>query len=476
MDNTVFSAEERSWRRMYAGAVFLILCFYMLCPVAPLRWAALYASYGKTLIIALAALYFYKRRFCGSVEVRLVIVYALWLYITRLLNTDYYLENELDLVISRVLCAVIFPAAGLLEAKDRARLIDWLAAALGSFYFVVSLLGIYAYFFGTYFYIPPENVSFGIDYPDYFNHMVLLNTNRTIFSVWLYISWCLMVYEFFRCRGKLWRIPIVIALVVFYVAIAMSFARTARLLVSLNIAMLLMLWALKKLSEKKTAVKALACVFILAAAAPLMFKSFELVIDGTAALAELTGADRDRPSDEFLKNGGREGTFDDPRELTGEDSTSAVRIEIIKSFLPALRDEPLRILTGKYSDKMMLGAQKYMSYPFWHMHNYLLQTFMLTGLLGFLIVLAFTVLMVIRMIKLFFCSDVRADMAVKSLTLPVTGMFIYAMFDVLMFTGSSDQRSLTTDIRELCFFLLAGAVLAYSRELCPSRKKHTDNK
>lgn len=470
MEQSVMSAEERGWRRRNAAAVFLLLCFYMLCPVAPLRWAALYASYGKVFIVAVCAVYFHRRRLLGGAELGLVTAYALWLFITRLLNTDYYLEHELDLVISRCLCAVVFATAALLEPGDRKRLLDWLAAVLGGFYFVVSLLGIYAYFYGTYFYIPPENVSFGIDYSEYFYHLVLLQTNRTIFSGWLYIAWSLMLYELLSCRSKLWRIPIVIALFVFYAAIAMSFSRTTRLIVSLNLAMLLMLWALNRLRERRTALKALVCALILAVTVPLMYKSFELVIDGTAKLAALTGADVDRPSDEFIWDEYKGDTFDDPRSLTGELSTTAVRIEILKSFLPALRDDPIRILTGKYSDKLMLGAQKYMWYPYLHMHNFLLQTFMLTGLIGFLLVLAFTVLMVRRMIRLFFSSHPGASLAVKSLTFPVTGMFIYGMFDVLMFTGSFDERSMTTDIRELCFFLLAGAVLAYSRELCPDKR------
>ena len=44
------------------------------------------------------------------------------------------------------------------------------------------------------------------------------------------------------------------------------------------------------------------------------------------------------------------------------------------------------------------------------------------------------------------------------------------MFEIVIFTASADERALT-DFRELCFFLLAGVVLAYSYELAPERKK-----
>ena len=131
----------------------------------------------------------------------------------------------------------------------------------------------------------------------------------------------------------------------------------------------------------------------------------------------------------------------------------------------------MRIFIGKYSGKIMQIPHKYMDYTYFHMHNYLLQTFMLTGILGFLIVLVFSVLLVRRTVMLFFSKHPDATLAVKSLTLPITGFFIYAMFEVLMFTGSADERSLTTDIRELSFFLLAGIVLGYAYELAPGKRK-----
>lgn len=472
MEQVLVSREDMRWRSAHGAAVFAILCFYMLCPVAPERWAVLYSSYGKIFIISVAAIYFYKQRFRGSIEVKLVIVYALWLFVTRLLNTDYYLENELDLVISRFLCAVILPVGLLLDDGGRERLLTWLSAVMGGFYFVVTLLGLYAFFTGSYFYIPPENVVFGIDFGYYFNYLVLLQTNRTISAVWLYIVWCLMVYQFFKCRNKLWRVPIALALLVFYVGIACAFDRMMKMSLSLNVAMLLLLWGMRALKIKKNALKALVLSLAVLVSAGLMFKSFDLVTGGMSMLSERLGLDENRPSDQFIEYMGEdENSFTDPRELKDSLSADSPRATIYRSFLPTLRDEPLRILIGKYSDKIMQIPQSYIGLPFLHMHNFLLQTFMLTGALGFLIVLAFTVLLVRRTVRLYFSKDPRATTAVKSLCFPLLGLYIYGSFDCLMFTNSWDMRSLTTDIRELMFFLLAGLVLAYSYELAPDRKK-----
>ena len=60
--------SDRIWRRTLAVMAGGLVLFYMLCPVAPLRWADLYAAYGKTAIIAMAAIYFFRARLDGVVD------------------------------------------------------------------------------------------------------------------------------------------------------------------------------------------------------------------------------------------------------------------------------------------------------------------------------------------------------------------------------------------------------------------------
>jgi len=52
----------------------------------------------------------------------------------------------------------------------------------------------------------------------------------------------------------------------------------------------------------------------------------------------------------------------------------------------------------------------------------------------------------------------------------VSGILLYGMFETVIFTASADERAFT-DFRELFFFLLAGAVLAWSYELAPPKGK-----
>ena len=58
-----------------------MLLFYLFIPVAPLRWHDLYLSYGKTAIVAMAAVYFFCRGFSGTVEIKLVLYYTVWFFL-----------------------------------------------------------------------------------------------------------------------------------------------------------------------------------------------------------------------------------------------------------------------------------------------------------------------------------------------------------------------------------------------------------
>ena len=478
MEKINYTSEDKSFRRLMGCMAAALLFFYMLCPVAPLRWNDLYNSYGKALIIAMAAIYFYKCGFKGCVEVKIVIAYTIWLFITRLLNTDLYLQNELDLVISRVLCCVILPVGMLLQPRERAVLLDIVIAIAGLFYFITALMGLYASIFGVYFHLPPENVVFGINHSFYANtfpYIVAWETNRTIAAVWFYLGWCMMAYEFFHCNNKLWRIPISMAWFVFHLALAFCFCRSLMLAVCVNVGMLMILLGMKYIKTKKQITKLIAIVLIVIISLPITYKSFELLRSGSAAVYNSLDNKVERIADEYMAESIVEEAqtgqnFEDTRDLKTSISNISNRGEIYASVIPTFKDDPIRLLIGKYSSKIMDIPNQYQSYPYFHMHNFLLQVLMLTGVIGFMLVLAFTVLMVIKMIRLFFSQHPEATMDVKLLTLPLSGIFIYGMLEIILFTASADARALT-DFRELCFFLITGIFLAYYYQVFPAKKK-----
>ena len=95
---------------------------------------------------------------------------------------------------------------------------------------------------------------------------------------------------------------------------------------------------------------------------------------------------------------------------------------------------------------------------------------MLTGLPGCLLVLAFCLLLLVRMLHLFFTGDSRISLAEKTLTIPLAGILLYGMFEVVIFTACADRRA-PTDMRELSFFLIAGMVLGWSHDILPRLRR-----
>ena len=433
----------------------------MLCPAAPEHWAEMYSFFGRIILVAFMALFFYHYSFHRSFEGNLVLFYAFWFMATRFLNGDHWMAREPDLVLTRFLCAAMLGLGPMLDKEGRRRFLNFFCAAVGIFYFVSGALAIVVNLLGTYIYLPPEGVLFGLDEPWHIHYINVFNTNRTISSLWFYIAFCLMLYQFFACRNKRWRIPIVIAGLLFYVAISLVFSRTVKLITSVSVAMLAMLLALKYLPLKKLWQKAAILILCAGLLIPLTFKSF----DWTASLMS------DVSSLMISESTGEESAgvnFSDNRNLGEDISNLSERSQIFASFIPSLKLSPRRIFVGCFSDKLMSIPNLFVDFPipFFHMHNFLLETFMLTGLMGFLLVAFFCLRLVVRMLHLFFTPDRRVSLADKVLTIPLAGILLYGMFEVVIFTACSDKRA-PTDMRELSFFIIAGMVLACSHEVLP---------
>ena len=188
MNRKILAPAEERWPRWHAVLVFLVFCFFMVCPVAPERWADLYSFYGKTLVVAVIALAFFIKRFGFTLEVKLAGLYALWLLISRMLNSDMYMVRESDLVLTKFLCAAVLATGLVLNARQRRRFMNWFCLALGLFYFCSGLLAIVLNLLGTYLYLPPEGVLFGLDEPWHIHYINVFNTNRTISSLWFFNS------------------------------------------------------------------------------------------------------------------------------------------------------------------------------------------------------------------------------------------------------------------------------------------------
>lgn len=470
MDKVSLRSAEDRWPSRHAFLVFIVFCFFMVCPAAPQRWADLYSFYGKTLVVSVIALALYIKGFSFTAEVKLVWLYALWLLISRILNSDTYMVRESDLVLTKFLCAAMLATGLVLDSKQRRRFMNWFCLALGLFYFCAGLLAIILNLLDKYIYLPPENVLFGLDLPWNIHYLNVFDTNRTISSLWFYIALCLMIYQFFACKKTLGRIAAAIAGMLFYVAIALCFSRTVKVITSGSLAMLAILLSFRYFSLGKLWQKCLTVLLCAALVIPLSFKSFDLVC---SLMSDVSGIlISETAGDEAGEEESSGVDLSDKRDLKEDLSNLSERRQIYASFIPSLKADPKRILIGSFADKLMNVPNTFVDFPipFTHMHNFILEVFMLTGLPGFLLVAAFCVLLLIRMLHLFFTKDKRVSLAEKTLTIPLAGILIYGMFEVVIFTACGDKRA-PTDMRELSFFIIAGIVLGCSHDILPRLPK-----
>lgn len=478
MAETITDPRQRKWAFLHAVYALLLVMFYLYYPANIYLWETLRYGYVFLSMPVAVVFYYYFRGLRDGPEYILVTGYALWFYITRVLNGQIWLDDffEFHKCIEITLCAVILPAPLLLNGQGRKRLANWFCALTGLYLFVVGLAGVYAVLARRAVLHPVSGIVIaGMAYWGPVTRLNVTDLHPNVTGMMFFVGFFLLMYQFFACRRKLWRIPIVLAAAVDYFIIAFTFSRATMIAFSVCIGMLLILAVRKAFPLRRLWAQILLMVAILAVTVPLCYKSFDL----TAGLVnKLEAADRSSEEELSAKSAEAAGprllsaseekeeegqVYEDQRDL-GEDMGSlAGRTDIYKGEWITICQEPIRLLRGALWGDVMTIVNQHIKEPNAHLHNYLLQVLGLTGVPGFLLVLAFSLLLLARMVLVFFSPDPAVEMPVRVLTVLLTGYFIDGMVEIPMFS--------TTNANAFLFFLIAGLFLAWSYEWYPPKKK-----
>ena len=491
-----------SWQRFFAAAMLFMLLFFMLRILAPLRWQDLYNTYGLCAIAALAGLYFAKRGFGGPAEIKIFTLFALWLLLSRWLNGDVYLFIDFELVMFTLLAVLLFAAGSLLDKKERSLLLDALSLIYVGFNLVTALAGIFVFLTNTYIHIPPENVWISILNEGGLNSLNALSTHRLLAVVRFFISACLVVYQIIKRKNILVRIILVLCYLALHLAIALCHGRTAQIAMSGGFAMLMLLVFMPRLEKKAAAVR-LGCLAAVALLSLLLcYKSFDacdilvskLQSVGFPAFEEYYNSLEAKPNEEYfgikltdeelaaLNSEAQEQTNKANEEAAAEpEATPAPKVqasvvdkrsvlgnwtftgrtEIWESCFILIREDPSILLRGRSGNNMMDDVNRILQTQVNpnvkeyknHMHNSFMQVLMLCGLPGLLLMLAWTVLMVKNMFKVFFSKS--HSLEVKFLTVPIASFFVISLAEIYLF-ASLDSVS-------MAFYLIAGVFLAEAK-------------
>ncbi len=491
-------------RKIFSVLVFLEFASLLIALLIPQRAEDLHNAYGQLLIAALAGFYLAETELPRGREQRVFLAFLLWLLISRWLNRDFYLFLDRPLLIDNLLALLLLAAGALPDARQRQRLLTALTVVYAGFFVLAAALALFVVLTGTYLHIPPENIWITLLPRNRMSNGVrainVLSTHRLTTAPRLYMAWCLLLHQLLRRRKKLWAVPLCLGMLILHLTIALCYSRNVRICFSVSCAMLALLAAYRRLRPSLGPKRLIALVLLPLLCLPLAYKSFDLC---TAVLGKLrselcpryelayrasdrhldpeyfgleTTSDAQTPSPAEKEDSGQPGRepdgsaaadendlFTDARSLAGN-KTLTGRTKIWKSILPCIREKPSILLYGQPSKEIMPLANKYIPSKEYkaHMHNMFAQCLMLTGLPGVLLLAAWCVLLAVKMIRFFFCRSESVPFASAFLTIPLTGMLLFNMAEVLITTNY--------DVASDLFFLLAGIFLAEYDERFPRRE------
>lgn len=472
-------------RSFFSAAVVLVFLFFLTWQLnfylAENLKNGVYLLFAPVLIAG--ALYYFRPR--GRTEYRLLLVYMLWVVVTRILNGDRVLAGEWRFVLDLALMLPFLLLGLTLERGGRRRFLNWLSVLLGLYFFALGALCLAAFYLHTQFYNPiTGGVLAGVSTTTYFERANILDTNPNATAYWFFMPLSLMLYQFFACRHKLWRIPIVLSALVDWLAICLTFCRSVRLACALSLAMLAALLCARALREKGAALRVLTVVAAFLLVLPLSYRACAWACKGVglvarpaqaSAAAEETLPEKtlSRPpacpvslaarplGAEAEKAEAQTETYADPRgAFKGLDRLSSERLTIFRAVWQTFMEHPRILLLGSGADEGLALVNEHLFAPVAHCHNFLLQTLLLTGLPGFLLVLGFCVYLLAAVLRLLFTEYL--PLPLQTLALPVLSSLLFGQMEAGFFNY--------TDARTLFFYLICGLMLGAYYDLFPPKK------
>lgn len=484
--------ENDRWPVFHATVMMIILGMTLLTFVMVGWWPYMYHAHLITILSATAALYFYKMRLSGGIEVRLMILFTLWVFISRILNGDWFLLQDRKTAFDVLLICMALPVGLVLKPRQREAVFNGLAVLMGGAFTLYAIAGIWSALTNTAVVIPPENLT--IKMVSYGNYMALetstLIHNST--AIWLYVGLGLMLCQFFRCKRKLWRVTAALSAALMYVAIGLSHCRTIQIAVGVSAGMLALLLGMRYVKMQNKALRISALAVLMALAMLVGFKGLDWSASACSNISDAivarnaqaftqtpdTGSNERQSAEQSGETPALPGAipeidYTDKRNGIFHNYTFSGRTVIWTAVPTALSYNPKVLLTGQMREHMMDNVnlvrvqRNHQAKAMPNMHNYLLETLMLTGLPGLLLVSLFSLILAIKMFRVFFTKQPQVSFALKLLTIPLAGLFIDSLMESLLFT--------TTNSITITFFIIAGIFIADYRDAFPGKQESKES-
>ena len=502
-------------RLLWACCVLLLYGFYMVWPINLYLAESLKSTYLQAFIPVFVAAVLYFRRRCGAFEYRLMLAFLLWFFLTRLMNRNYALLGEYVFLEDLALMIPLTLLGLYLSAEERRYFLNWFSAVVGGFYFLLGLVALSLFVRRGIWINPANEISLGVYSSEGFQRLNLFDVNPCVTAYWYLAAFYLMVYQFFACRRKLWRIPIVLAALVFLAVIACTYTRSVKLGIALTLGLLAASELGRLLRRSRRLLRLPVLILTCLTATLLLYECSDLLAQGISKLSytlyplqieqpvqaspapapatpspapatptpaplpaegKKTAA---RPSDarpQLLSSKSKSSVqaldentpiwvdkVVDPRKWSGNlDRISSARFTVWRSAYLALKLDPSVLWRGKLLRDSMKLSNPFTPHNPYHYHNVPIQALMTTGIPGFLLVTALMLCVLYKALRLLFSHAPRIPLPARVLALPVIGVQFYSMLEIGMYTA--------TDIRALYYYIMSGLLLGVYRDLFPEAR------
>ena len=470
------NTDAEKWLNIERIIEMLVFLFYMIGKLNYYLADSLLHSYFIVLAVIVVSFSLYFYRLQDGKEIRILALFWLWFAISRILGGDVMLDQYGVLLLSLAVCFA-FTGIGMRSSHEECnRDLSVLNIAVCGFYFVMGLICLYGMFLRKPILNPITNSYIVYSAPDRFTRMGLFEIHSNMTAAMFMIPIFLLIHQVaYRKRIGI-TILAVPAIVVYLLCIGLTYSRNGMICTSLGIALFVSLLLLRSIKSGKMLYR-IATVFLsVIVIVPLGYKTIEYSVklfgQGSAAWIEThqhfsqqkepnpdaSGKEKAETGvkvqpDEEQANLNVETLFEDKRDFSKDARTLTARTPLFRSAFIALKEEPIRILIGENDDEKMLyyaNSIVQTEQHFAHMHNFLLQTLMVTGLPGLLLVLWFCICLVIRCWQLFFSK--QTSLSDKVLVIPMACYLLFFQLESGLFTDVT--------VVTIFFFLIAGYVLA----------------
>lgn len=485
--NEVLSRRKLEMHQSLQPKKILSTAFYISLLILTLAFTSVYSltfEYAQKLQYLLFPISFYAIIYFFSSygkhrNIELYILFANFLWVALMCWLHHSNYNDIFSIHSESFWALmwcIFFFAGVsLHRVSRKKAIDWLSVIICGYLFILSVLALYGVFLGK---LPIQSRFFSefIYYTEEshngLRHITFLGYHRNITTAWFFIGMCLMINQWFTCENRLWRIPIGIAGLFFFLIIGMQHSRSNYVATAVALALLTLSLLMHHFSNFFYSGKYnifLKLITFCTAALAAVFLFYSAVSQSSTIISKIAVNISANQTEQIEISDGTSSGSDEASEIAVitdersflEDATSMTgRTTIWKAVIPAIKAKPSIAAIG-YDDAIeFINLFTGVKYHYAHMHNTFLQALVYYGIPSMLLYIVFFTFLFVKMLKFYFSDKVK--ICDKIIVLPLSGLLLYGIIELLL--------SSVTRVSSVLFCFFAGVLISRYKEIFDSKK------